>query len=221
VAFTALDDALGTDVFESLPEGEAGRPWRRLVNEMQMALHALPANEALRAQGLAGINGCWLWGGGSLPAASGHKAFNCVYSIDPVTSGLARLQQIGLWSLDELSRLTPLLQGQKQPDEARRRGASPDPDKSGVNPLLQGRILVDWAVPAAAANAGLLLTPDSLENLCAIAVAGIKRSGGSIELHTPEFHCRMVAQDLRKFWRRPKPLAHQLQALLQSDGKAA
>jgi hypothetical protein len=275
VEFTALDDALGADMFECLPAGEAGRPWRRLVNEMQMALHALPANEALRAQGLAGINGCWLWGGGSLPAASGHKAFNCVYSIDPVTSGLARLQQIGLWSLDELSRLTPLLQGQKQPDEARRRGASPDPDKSGVNPLLQeqnlpdearrrgvspdpdksgvnpllqeqnlpdearrrgaspdpdksgvnpllqGRILVDWAVPAAAANAGLLLTPDSLENLCAIAVAGIKRSGGSIELHTPEFHCRMVAQDLRKFWRRPKPLAHQLQALLQSDGKAA
>lgn len=39
------------------------RPWRRALNEVQMAWHEHPANDARAERGLAPINGLWLYGG--------------------------------------------------------------------------------------------------------------------------------------------------------------
>jgi hypothetical protein len=39
------------------------RPWRRLLNEIQMVWHEHPVNEARAARGVAPINGLWLYGG--------------------------------------------------------------------------------------------------------------------------------------------------------------
>ncbi|OZI48693.1 hypothetical protein [Bordetella genomosp. 4] len=41
----------------------AMRPWRRLLNEIQMAWHEHPANEARAERGLPPINALWLYGG--------------------------------------------------------------------------------------------------------------------------------------------------------------
>ncbi|WP_459614305.1 hypothetical protein [Bordetella sp. 2513F-2] len=41
----------------------ATRPWRRLLNEIQMAWHDHPVNEARAARGAAPVNGLWLYGG--------------------------------------------------------------------------------------------------------------------------------------------------------------
>lgn len=41
------------------------RPWRRLLNEIQMVWHDHPVNEARAARGLPPINGLWLYGGGA------------------------------------------------------------------------------------------------------------------------------------------------------------
>ncbi|MBO1111605.1 hypothetical protein J2P76_06600 [Bordetella petrii] len=41
----------------------AMRPWRRLLNEIQMAWHEHPANEARAARGAAPVNALWLYGG--------------------------------------------------------------------------------------------------------------------------------------------------------------
>lgn len=39
------------------------RPWRRLLNEIQMAWHDHPVNEARAARGVAPVNALWLYGG--------------------------------------------------------------------------------------------------------------------------------------------------------------
>ncbi|HYG45647.1 MAG TPA: hypothetical protein VEA17_22195 [Bordetella sp.] len=41
----------------------AMRPWRRLLNEIQMVWHEHPANEARAARGVAPVNALWLYGG--------------------------------------------------------------------------------------------------------------------------------------------------------------
>lgn len=43
----------------------ATRPWRRLLNEIQMAWHEHPVNEARAARGLPPVNALWLYGGGT------------------------------------------------------------------------------------------------------------------------------------------------------------
>lgn len=63
-----VEEALGEDLFEHLPPGPEGRPWRALLTEAQVVLHNHPHNTARAAAGLAPVNSVWFWGGGSLPS---------------------------------------------------------------------------------------------------------------------------------------------------------
>lgn len=47
------------------PQDMAARPWRRLVNELQMSWFEHPINQARYQQGLVPINSLWLFGGAS------------------------------------------------------------------------------------------------------------------------------------------------------------
>ena len=53
----------GQDVGDWWPTGADWRPWRRLLNELQMVWHEHPVNEAREAAGKPPINGVWLYGG--------------------------------------------------------------------------------------------------------------------------------------------------------------
>lgn len=53
----------GQDVGDWWPTGTDWRPWRRLLNELQMVWHDHPVNEARVNAGLTPINGVWLYGG--------------------------------------------------------------------------------------------------------------------------------------------------------------
>jgi hypothetical protein len=64
--FAAPEQALGEDLSQHLPRGADGRPWRVLLNEIQVLLHQHPLNAERRARGLAPVNSLWLWGGGQL-----------------------------------------------------------------------------------------------------------------------------------------------------------
>lgn len=66
-AFATPGEVLGDDIFPHLPEGDAGRRWRRLMSEAQIILHQHPVNAARIARGEAPINSLWIWGGGSWP----------------------------------------------------------------------------------------------------------------------------------------------------------
>lgn len=60
---------LGEDLFDHLPEGEAGRRWRALLTEAQVLLHQHPWNRERLARGRPAINSLWFWGGGVYPHA--------------------------------------------------------------------------------------------------------------------------------------------------------
>jgi hypothetical protein len=59
-----------------MPRGDAGRPLRRLQQEMQMLLYTLPVNEERERGGLLPVNSFWASGSGALPPASAARAPN-------------------------------------------------------------------------------------------------------------------------------------------------
>lgn len=71
----------GMDIDPHLP----GAPWTALLNEIQMALHEHPVNEARELP----VNSVWLWGGGTLPRSIAGP-WRSVSAADPLTLGLAR-----------------------------------------------------------------------------------------------------------------------------------
>ena len=88
-AFTSLDEALGMDVADALPGHPEARYWRRILNEIQIALHNSPVNVRRRAMGKREINSVWFWGGGFVPDAIEHRVLDTVYADDAVSRGLA------------------------------------------------------------------------------------------------------------------------------------
>ena len=88
----APDEALGEDLFASLPQGEesVARRWRSLITEAQVILHQHPRNRERLAQGRAAINALWFWGAGRLPDAVQSRYLH-VRSQEPLLQGLARM----------------------------------------------------------------------------------------------------------------------------------
>jgi hypothetical protein len=80
--------ALGVDLIECLPGGDAGRKWRRLFNEAQIALHAHPLNAARTASGRLPVNALWFWGAGALPDRV-ESDLRVAAGVDDVLRGLA------------------------------------------------------------------------------------------------------------------------------------
>lgn len=91
--FSSPDEALGDDVFDHAPRGEAARRWRALESEVQITLHNHPHNAARLASGRVPINSLWFWGGGALPDAV-SATLPTVLSDDPAVRGAARLGKL-------------------------------------------------------------------------------------------------------------------------------
>lgn len=64
-------------------------PWPALLNEIQMALHEHPVNEARELP----VNSVWLWGPGELPG-SAQGEWHSLTAADPLAIGLARVAGI-------------------------------------------------------------------------------------------------------------------------------
>lgn len=88
-AFVPPQDVLGDDIFAHLPEGEAGRRWRRLLSEAQVLLHNHPVNAKRAERGLPAVNSLWFWGGGALPDSVKAAGAAWVVSDEPVLCALA------------------------------------------------------------------------------------------------------------------------------------
>lgn len=192
VTFTSLDDALGADVSDCLPEGPAAVFWKRLHNEIQMALHASEANRQRLQQGQAVINSVWFWGAGNLPRVTHNSGFDQVYADDPTSRGLAKLQEIPLQGLKDLPA-----------------------DGALLDANIPASILVDWAVAAAADSHSASLTPERLEQFVGALLGRVRKYGGSICLHSPEQSWSLSRGELWRFWKKRQPLAKQLSKLPQ------
>jgi hypothetical protein len=87
--FTPLDETLGMNLADVIPKHPRARFWRRILNEIQVALHNCPVNIARRQSGKQEINSVWFWGGGFIPDAAPRVLIDTVCSGHPVTRGLA------------------------------------------------------------------------------------------------------------------------------------
>ena len=84
-----LSAVAGRSIERLLPEILSDIPLRRLVNEMQMLLHAHPVNRRRDDAGRMTINSLWLAGPGRLPARI-ESDFDGLWSANPLARGLAR-----------------------------------------------------------------------------------------------------------------------------------
>ena len=176
----------GANIEPHLP----AKQWHALLTELQMALHEHPVNAARDARGDPVINSLWLWGAGKQPAAA-RGPWQSVSAEEPVALGLARLAGMrhrapGGGAAEWLERA---------PEEGRHlmvldslRGARALGDLDEVARRLQA-LEDEWFAPLLAAlRAGRI---------------------GMVTVHVPEAAASFETArgDLRRFWRRSRPLA--------------
>jgi hypothetical protein len=103
--FTPLEEALGMDMADVLPEQPESLRWRRIMSEIQIALHASSVNLRRRQTGRQSVNSFWFWGGGFIPNAAAQGVFSTVYSDNPVTAGLAMISDYRLRKQNEAGQV--------------------------------------------------------------------------------------------------------------------
>jgi hypothetical protein len=175
--FTSLDEALGMDLADALPHHREALHWKRILNEVQVALSNCPVNVRRRQSGGRQINSVWFWGGGFMPDAVSHDVFDTVYSDNAVTRGLSIINDCRL----------------KKRTAAEQAHFSQD-----------GRtILIDWEAETDDPATEL----KRLEWLVTPLIAMVKQNQAVITLYDGSGQGRMLDRSLQKrIWRRRKPL---------------
>jgi hypothetical protein len=177
--FTPLEDAHGMDVAEVLPDHPAALHWGRIMNEIQMALHACPVNVRRRQQGRVEINSVWFWGGGLMPAAVSEPSYRTVCADHPVTRGLALLHDCTLHHLSAAEFA--------------------DFSEDG------GDVLLDWSRPVTNPDGELQL----LNHIAGRLLEQVKLHAASIYLCTPDGAGWLFDRRcMRRWWKRREPLAN-------------
>jgi hypothetical protein len=163
-----------------------------LANEIQMALHEHPVNEARERRGVPSVNAIWLWGGGRFarPAA---RPFPRVRTRDPLAAGLALGSGAAVFPLaDDGAQWLRGAGGEGV--ELILLDALRDPASYGEIDAWRERLAAlerDWFAPLADALARGRIGMITLHAIGA---------GGALDAET-------TRQDLRFFWRRRRPLA--------------
>jgi len=181
--FTPLHTALGMDVSDALPGHPEALFWRRILNEVQVALHNCPVNIRRRQSGRQEINSVWFWGGGFLPDATPQNPVDTVFSGHPVTRGLAIINDCVL----------------KDPIQAGHEDFSRD-----------GRsVLIDWTPGTRSAQEEL----EQLEILVRQLLGDLGETDGTLTLFDGRGRGRIYDRSARfRFWRRKTPLVSLLPA---------
>ena len=189
-------EVAGRDVDANLPQGEDATLWHARLNVIQMLLHAQPVNQAREARGAPEVNSLWFWGAGSIPAARAHCTdfrWRSVSADEPVARGLAL--RCGARALRLPANAAAWLE--QLPEEGRHLAVL---DALRV-PLALG--------DAAAWNARLAEL--EAQWFAPLVVALRKGRIGMLTLHACDgreaLACETVRGDLRRFWRRARPLA--------------
>lgn len=176
-SFPPVSEALGMDLSEAMQENPEARHWRRIMNEIEIALHSCPVNIRRRQAGQHEINSVWFWGGGLIPDATEHAVFDAVYSDHPVTRGLSAINDSKLQSQTEF-----------------------DPDRLG--PEVQS-VLVDWTVNLQRPGASL----SELESVLDKILSDQRTKSGSLVLYCGRHDgWRFKSAGKWRWWRRIRTL---------------
>ncbi len=162
-----------------------------LVNEAQMLLHAHPANAAREARGEPALNSVWLWGAGRAPKVP-PAPWQSVSAQDPLVLGLARAAGARQRALPATAHAWL----ERAPEEGRH---------LVVLDALRAPLALSQQAECRAAI-------EALERDWFAPLLGALRAGrvGMVSVHVPEggerASCETIRGDLRRFWRRPRPL---------------
>lgn len=181
--FHDLDDAIGRPILDYMPTGADAARFKQLQNECQMLLHAHSVNLKRQADSELPVNGLWLWGGGAF-AELQTRPFAQVCSHDPVLAGLA------------------MLAGNE---------AEPEPDDFAgwFAGAVDGAALVSVSSLVKTERPKALLEFE--ENWCVpLRLALEQNLLDTVTLYTEGLCVQLKRSDLRKFWRRPRPLSASL-----------
>jgi hypothetical protein len=190
---TPLAYAAGRSVDALLPRGAEASTWRARLNEVQMLLHGHEVNEAREAAGELPINSVWLWGGGMLSHAA-PNALTALWTTDACAAGLAQTARVAARTLPAGAA------------ELLRSGAD-----TGVH-LIQFDALRTPAQYGDALAWRSAMAHLEREWFAPLLEALRRERIGMLSLHAlgPEgtLSVESTRGDLRRFWRRVKPLAH-------------
>ena len=158
------------------------------LNEAQMLLHAHPVNEAREARGEPAVNSLWPWGGARAPRVPPCQ-WQSVSAADPVVLGLARAAGARHRALPAAAEWL-----ERAPEDGR-------------HLIVLDALRAPLALgEEAGARAGL----EALERGWFAPLLAALRSGraGMVTLHVPDAAAcfETVRGDLRRFWRRARPL---------------
>jgi len=204
--WTPLHAARGQAVRGNLPQGDDAMRWNALANEVQMLLHGHPVNAAREARGDPLINSLWFWGAGTL-ATPDKRAFAQVFADDPVARGLCMAAggsaaplppdaRAWLQGSSDSGQVLFVLDGLSAP------AAYADREQWAEHAANLER---DWFAPMQAA-----LRSDRI-GMLTLALPG-NTTDDDPAAHTLGIEAEIVRGDLRRFWRRVKPLPHYLMA---------
>lgn len=175
----------GRDIDAELPH----KRWHAQLNEIQMALYQHAVNTAREARGEPVVNGVWLWGAGALPGAA-QGPWQSVSAADPAALGLAKLARMrhhapGAGAASWLERAPEDGRHLVLLDGLRAAQALGDADALAARTL---DLEAQWFAPLLAAlRAGRI----------GMLTVQVPDAGASFEI---------MRGDLRRFWRRPRPL---------------
>ena len=178
----------GRDVTGALPPALSAR-----LTEAQMVLHTHPVNEAREARGEPPVNSVWFWGAGRAPHPP-SKRWHSVSADEPLALGLGRAAELRHRPLPA-SAVAWL---ERAPEEGRHLVVLDQLrvphalEETGQYQERLARLERDWFQP----------------------LLGALRDGrvGMVTIHVPDaaecVACETIRTDLRRFWRRPRPLEH-------------
>ena len=98
-----LSQVRGQSISQFLPGGPEGKQWHRIMNEVQMVLHASEVNIERQSHGQIPVSSLWFWGGGELPEF-GHSRWSQVWSSEVLSLGLAKITRTPCFSVPENSK---------------------------------------------------------------------------------------------------------------------
>ena len=186
-----LSEAANRGINELLPFGVNQTFWRGLFNEIQMLLHSHPLNQSREANGEPIINSTWFWGGRVMPE-SPSSPYTSIWSNNVLARSLALASgtdhiplppSAAMWQQSAASGhhliVLDALYGKAQYADAYGwRESLKELERSWFAPL--------WA-----------MSRQGLFDRITLTALG--------ECKSKNFTARRV--DLRKFWRRPKPIS--------------
>ncbi|MBI5909278.1 MAG: phosphoglycerate mutase [Betaproteobacteria bacterium] len=189
---TELAAAAGRSIDTLLPRGGDAQIWRTRLNEVQMLLHGHAVNEERVNAGKVPINSVWLWGGGKLSDAV-SAPFDAVRSRNPFAAGLAQAARLAARDLPDSAAdwlRASASEGVNLIVLDRLRGAAQYGDAHGWREGMQ-QLERDWFAP--------LLEALRQERIGMLSLHALGPEGA--------FSAEVTRGDLRRFWRRVKPLA--------------